>query len=474
MRRIKVATVVLLVAATGAMGFVPLAAQTPVSSGSAPESQLVGELRQGDALFWDGPYLDRVGTGTRYSDEVVCDSAAATAIGCDVVVANAQPSAIVANNAIAALGMEDPFCGSEHVCIDYAFDVTEDGDLLRVALDLQTFRDLIFVYVFDPNGTYVAKLTKSTAEAWLQQPATGRWTARVRAYDVRDASFRMRAALDPDDRPRRRGRDRAAQQRSGALLPNLQVVAPYELGFGPCQATEIVDYGAQRCLRFSTGPANHGDGPLDLLVTEVGSVEGQMHQRIHHADGSTETVPAGSFDYHHEHLHYHHGALQSLDVFRVTDARRGRMEPAGSGPKLGFCLAPYFIAEWDSFAQDPPYEIYGDNGCADYTGIITPPVGTQMALARGWVDIYAYWIEGNFVDFGDNPDGLYVIRAHSDPDGDIRETREDDNTSYTYFDVRGDHIEVLERGVGDDPWDPRKMVVDDTRRPTRWSEETSQ
>ena len=63
-----------------------------------------------------------------------------------------------------------------------------------------------------------------------------------------------------------------------------------------------------------------------------------------------------------------------------------------------------------------------------------------------------------------------VVRAGSDPDVHIRETREDDNTSYTYFRVDGDDIEVLERGIGESPWDRRKTIVDDTRRPTRWTE----
>lgn len=69
------------------VAFVP-AASAP---GSAPEHQFVGMLGHGDALFWDGPYIESVGTGTRLSDEFACHSPAATMIGCDVVTGTRNP-----------------------------------------------------------------------------------------------------------------------------------------------------------------------------------------------------------------------------------------------------------------------------------------------------------------------------------------------------------------------------------------------
>jgi hypothetical protein len=40
------------------------------------------------------------------------------------------------------------------------------------------------------------------------------------------------------------------------------------------------------------------------------------------------------------------------------------------------------------------------------------------------------------------------------------ETDYDDNVAYTYFQVSGDEVRVLERGHGTDPWDPHKVVLD--------------
>ena len=446
------------------------AAPTGADEGSE-DPVFVGELGRGDALFWDGPYLDSVGTGTRLADALLCDSPAQTTPGCGSGAWGANtPTFIVSDTALIPLGQEEsPLCGSEQTCFAYTFDVTEPGDVLRVALDQPSLRDLIWVYLYDPSGAFVTRMSRSRAERWVEDPTVGRWEVRVVVDDARDTGFRMRAGLDPDgDRWHGRGRGGGPKEKkSGFLLPNLQVVAPFELGFGPCQATEIASYGAQRCLRFSSGPQNVGDGPLDLLVTETGALEGPMYQRLHRPDGSTETVTAGNFEYHLEHAHYHQGAIQSLELLRVVDERRGLLEQAGTGPKLGFCLLPYHIAEWESFAQDRAHDIYDDEACA---GDVRAPVPTQMALARGFVDIYPWMTHGNFVDFGDNPDGLYVIRVASDPDSNLRETRDDDNHAYTYIRVTGDEIEVLERGIGADPWDPHGAVVDDTRRLIRWTE----
>ncbi|MBW3664353.1 MAG: hypothetical protein KY469_14735 [Actinobacteria bacterium] len=469
MRRFVTTAVVLLLAATATTGFVTPDDSTTDASASTAESEFVGELGRGDALFWDGPYIDSVGTGTRVADPVLCDSPVATYLSCIATERYPASSQVSAISALFA-GIAGPLCGSEHRCFSYAFDVVAGGEELRVAFDQPSLRDKFGMAVYDPNGDLVALRGSPPGEVRVSDPVEGRWVVRLEAFDVRDSAFRMRAALDPEAAAPGKGGHGHGRDRSGRgpaeLLPNLQVVPPYEVGFAACQPTEVVDYDAQRCLRFSAGPANVGDGPLDLFIAEDGELAGQMYQRVHRDDGGHDVHEAGDFEWHPQHVHYHHGALQSLELYRVTDPRRGGLELAGVGPKLGFCLAPYHIAEWDSFAQDPPYSVYGEEACTSFD----PPVATQMALARGWVDIYQWWVEGNFVEFGDNPDGLYLIRAQSDPDGDVLETDDGDNTAYTYIRVTGEEIEVLERGIGDSPWDRRKTLVDDTRRPTRWTD----
>jgi hypothetical protein len=46
------------------------------------------------------------------------------------------------------------------------------------------------------------------------------------------------------------------------------------------------------------------------------------------------------------------------------------------------------------------------------------------------------------------------------PDRIMRETNYANNSAYTYFQVNGNDVHVIERGHGTDPWDPHKTTVD--------------
>jgi hypothetical protein len=108
------------------------------------------------------------------------------------------------------------------------------------------------------------------------------------------------------------------------------------------------------------------------------------------------------------------------------------------------------IVDFDSLEQDRAGSTTSDCGAVD---------GASMALTRGWVDIYPWSLPDNYVEFGSNPDGLYVVRATADAFDHILETDESDNAAYVYLRVTGNHIDVLERGYGTDPWDPDKNVI---------------
>jgi hypothetical protein len=75
--------------------------------------------------------------------------------------------------------------------------------------------------------------------------------------------------------------------------------------------------------------------------------------------------------------------------------------------------------------------------------------------------VYRWQRPGNYVDFGDNPDGDYVLRLTADPLDVVLETTTDDNVAYAWITVVGD--EITEQGRGTDPWDPDKVV-----RPSRF------
>ncbi|MFN2525753.1 MAG: lysyl oxidase family protein [Actinomycetota bacterium] len=363
-------------------------------------------------------------------------------------------------------------------CVDYKITVLEDAERLRVGVDSPDDGDLdngefLELYLFDPSGTQVdADFPLYSGEVVAEIPVTGTWIARVVATRADEATFQMRAKLEKKI-PVSKGK--------GALLPNLRLTPPFEftfstpatvLGSGPahghiptngCSADEMYDYSPQRCLRFSIGPENIGKGHLELVYVPGDSVtEGTVIQRIQQADGTYKDYPAGRYEYHATHTHYHHAAFASLDLYRVTDPKSGGLELAGTGPKMGFCMGDYLIAKWHSFANDP-----NRGGLSSCRGILEDPSSeTRIGLTRGWADIYAYFLPGNYVDFADNPDGLYVVRTKANQANSILESNKDDNFAYAYIRVMGSEIEVLERGYGMDPWDDQKVRAKDARYAT--------
>jgi hypothetical protein len=62
------------------------------------------------------------------------------------------------------------------------------------------------------------------------------------------------------------------------------------------------------------------------------------------------------------------------------------------------------------------------------------------------------------VEFGNNPDGLYVVRITIDPNHDVLQSSYAYSSSYALVKVTGDQVQELERGQGMSPWDPHKTV----------------
>ena len=351
-------------------------------------------------------------------------------------------------------------CGQD--CLDFAVQLAAGAARLRVAGDIGGDGS-VDVEVLDPRGTSVRRGSSSySAELYVTAPRPGRWVVRVRGNF---SLYRLRAKLERTV-PRATGKK--------ALLPDLELIPPYDFTFssitGPvagrdpagCNAYEQLEYAALRCLRFSLGPQNRGPGPLMLRFEPfTGFVEGgKVFQRVRRGDGSVFERPAGTFEYHKTHAHYHHRGFGSLELLRVVDPARGIMQRAGAGPKQGFCMLDFKIARWRSFANDAANSVTQD--CS----LVETPDGVELGLSAGWGDIYVSSLDGNYVEFGDNPDGRYVVRSVADAENDVLETNERNNAGYAYLEVRGTSIRVLERGHGLSPWDPHKRRADDLFRGT--------
>jgi hypothetical protein len=307
------------------------------------------------------------------------------------------------------------------------------------------------VEVLGPDGSRIGTFSPGTelysAELREADPVVGTYTLLVRAQDVEDRRFRMRAALETDD---------GLPAERELVPPNLVPLPPWDFSFllpvtngstagastgvavpggrVACHAEEVVLYSAARCLRMSFGVGNTGLGPLELEVaTGAQFADRPLLQRVRYSDGGTQSRDAGNAYYHHSHLHYHHDQAIGLELLRVVDADAGVLEEAAPPHRKGFAHRDELLRDWTRF-----YPVWNKSG---------------FGLLPGWGDYYEWDRPGNFVDFGLNGDGLYVVRITADPDGYILETDPSDNVAYSLIRVTGDQVEHLESGRGTDPWD---------------------
>jgi len=220
-------------------------------------------------------------------------------------------------------------------------------------------------------------------------------------------------------------------------------------GAASCTPDETIDDQAVRCLRFSFGLSNIGPGPFTIRGPGNSTTPQPLYQCVQRADGSVFSRPAGTQQFHQEHLHNHYQDLILVDLLKVTDPQTGTLQPSGAGRKLGYNPADQSIADWEAFNQEP-----GTGNSLNCDG-----GGVRFSLSIGWGDVYRYQRLGNFVNFGANTDGLYVVRLKIDPTNHVLEADETDNVGYTYIRVTLDQVEVLEYGRGQSPWDPNKEVL---------------
>jgi hypothetical protein len=276
------------------------------------------------------------------------------------------------------------------------------------------------------------------------------------------------------------------------LLPNLVPWTPWEFGFvapgsdNPgtdndshnlpgdptvsCHPEE--EPGAESCLRFSAGIYNLGDGPMLVLFQDD-----QAFQVAFHKDSTAgyyldnlgtarySISAAGTGEWHDFHQHRHVGDFVEYRLFAVEDVETGDLSAVGTGDKHGYCTFSQQLNTWDAGGQDHQYASFLDGGefCNDF-----------MTLERGWGDIYRWQRPGQYVSYasiaetdGTMPAGLYVLQFTVDPLNRIRETSEADNVGYTLVRVVDgggpgqDSVIECETGLGSDPWDVDKVVIDD-------------
>lgn len=374
-------------------------------------------------------------------------------------------------------------------CFEYTVEIPPGSTALRALLDVSDNTDSWAFGLRSPDGTFPAQydptsdpgdlnLNRWTLELEARDPAPGRWRILVAPVSVTDSSFRLSVRSDGPPRD------------DAVALPNLRAFPPLELGFvapvrqtrfpdpipnatpqpkleageqhpASCTVEETATEGVTRCLRLSLGVLNVGDGPLDLRFNRHQlTEEGEMRQQVR---GEPDSRPAGRFVFHPTHFHFHSLDTVVADVLRVERTGDGdpQLDAVRRGRKHGFCLINTLIADIVKNRADRQAE-HNDSACAAVEADPADPVAQRqgrMVLSRGWVDVYPWYLPGQYVDFAGLGDGEYVVRATVDASNRLVETDETDNTSFAHIQVAGDRVTLLARGFGPSPWDPDAKAI---------------
>ena len=375
-------------------------------------------------------------------------------------------------------------------CASWPLEVSPGGARLRVALDTPVRSNTLELLLIDPNGNKTSATNSNAfdAEVFVNRPNAGKWTVEVFPQGATRASVRLRAKLEKT-LP-------ALPKTRKMLLPDLAAVPPLEvtfiapanpangvyppdtvnppldvLGIHPLSCTvdemapaSIQGGSAQRCLRFTSGPMNVGAGPYEMHWNYLGDLlsgkltspiaHGPISQTVHWTTGPNTTRAAGTYSFHVIHAHFHDDGVLSMELLKVNGD--STLTKVGVGTKSGFCPANQLLANWRSFRNESADAAIGSGDVA--TGNCQGVSDGVLGLSPGWGDVYRWQRPGMYVEFGDQPDGLYVIRITIDVRHEVLETNYDNNTAYALVKVVGDTVAELERGQGQSPFDPRKVV----------------
>ncbi len=384
-----------------------------------------------------------------------------------------------------------PTC-DDGLVFTWSVQVAESTSQLRVDFDNPYRQDDFSLTVTGPDGETATQASHNTYSEGVafDAPTVGRWTIELTPIRTAGTIVRLRAGLATPTEP------------EGELLPNLRVTPPFEFGFAApinpansmflagddqnppvvvdgqplysCTADEVQEASdptrnddptlLTRCLRFTAGPHNVGDGHFDLRFPILDRAINdrdrlvEMTQVVHHSDGTTTERDAGSYEYHATHGHYHYTDILFYELLSVDDAA-GTVAPAGVGHKSGFCPADQGYGDWEAFDQDEQ----GALGAQQSGSCFAIAGDGAMGITAGWGDFYRWQRPGQFVDFSGQPDGTYVVRATVDVLDNVQETDDTDNASYALLSIEGNEITILERGRGSSHLDPDKVVMQDNR-----------
>lgn len=314
------------------------------------------------------------------------------------------------------------------------------------------------LFVYGPDGELAARsdgIYASTSESVLiAAPHDGRYRIVVAPREVEDQDYEGVAQIE-------RG-NAAAPVRD--LRPDLIALPPRHATFNigaylhstpaatpaSCYPEEIVEDDARRCLRFDQILGNEGAGPFELRydITGIGTDQ-QLAQRIYRSDGSSYERPAGTYEFHktHAHFHYRNFAVSELWASDESGRRLGDV-PIRVGKKNGFCVIDIENI-WFGQRGDAARAYYFPQ-CDAPTEVDPSSPMLRQGMSVGWADVYNWFLADQYIEVTGVPDGYYVLTTIADADQLVLETNENNNEVSALIRICGDAAEV----VGEEPTCP--------------------
>jgi len=190
-------------------------------------------------------------------------------------------------------------------------------------------------------------------------------------------------------------------------------VLPDMFSWASQSAGYMYDYVVEgNLLRFTTALANKGAGNLELRGGATNSSAGtqQVWQRIYNDDGSYNDVLAGQFVYHPGHGHIHFDGYAAYHL-RQKLVGGGVGDIVATGGKVSFCLID--IAKYNTSAGNSTY-----HSCGQIQGV-----------TAGWSDVYNRSLPDQWINITGVPAGEYWLQVVIDPDNQLVESDETNNTT---------------------------------------------
>jgi hypothetical protein len=165
-------------------------------------------------------------------------------------------------------------------------------------------------------------------------------------------------------------------------------------------------------------------------------------QRVHRSDGSWFERPAGSYELHATHAHFHYRNFAVSELWASDEhGRRLGDEPVQDGHKNGFCVIDIENI-WFGRHGDAARDYYLPQ-CQAPTDSGPSGPALRQGMSVGWADVYNWFLPDQYIEVSGLPDGYYLLETLADADGLVLETNEHNNSATALIRICGNAVEIV-------------------------------